>query len=282
MKRIFVILAALSLAAAGCTKNKTSSDVTPGTNTVSGPEWKLQLKASCTDGTAEDNCIGAHGFAVTAEGKYEVGPTAAGRTFTGYLSPSEFKQIQDVISGVLDNSNAQDQEGTLQTSSPDTTVTLVRAGRERVLLSNTADALKHQLASEADARALHSAIYQHAFKYYPQPLPGDCGDAVAALQDLYGTVQSCSQDSDCSYITGDFVAVASTTETVVTDRGEQAMPLIVANSSAVESNRAALQGAWDKAVSSCTSRGGLITEFTASAPAVCQKSVCRVNPAIQY
>ncbi len=130
---------------------------------------------------------------------------------------------------------------------------------------------------------LWASLYHH---YGP---PSACLDAASSVQTLYAGLTSCSVDADCAYIDQQFnVIEANASETVYVDSCSVVQALPVANANAVTASLTSLQTALANVQSTCGGnivRSGCTTPISFSsmqAAPVCDHSVCRINPSLQF
>jgi hypothetical protein len=306
MKRTLAIMAVLGMSTAisGCFLSSEDKPAAAPAQAQASPLWKLSLQSKCAGDAAD--CVAAYGFTITADGKYIVGPGPAGQTATGTLKPEELKYLNERIGALSatapaahpNGDEAAPAEGTAEaaTAAPaeacealvnteEDQLTLTQQGKEKILAQTRNSQLCFQTANNEAASELHEAVKELAAAYYPTPFPNACADQVSALQSLYATVQSCSADTDCVFVDQSFAAIpASSAQWVTTDAGTQVMPLAVASTSALASHQAALNQAYNSALSAChldaaANSGSRDGFMTTSAAARCQQGVCRITAA---
>ncbi|MFL5815282.1 MAG: hypothetical protein ACJ763_17025 [Bdellovibrionia bacterium] len=304
MKRTLAIMAVLGMSTAisGCFLSSEDQPAAAPAQAQASPLWKLSLQSKCAGDAAD--CVAAYGFAITADGKYMVGPTPAGQTATGSLKPEELKYLNEKIEALTatapashpNGDEAAPAEGTAEaaTAAPQEAcealvntdqdqLILTQQGKEKILAQTRNSQLCFQTANNEAASELHQAVKELAAAYYPTPFPNACVDQVSALQSLYATVQSCSADTDCTFVDQSFAAIpASSDQWVTTNAGTQVMPLAVASTSALASHRDALNQAYNSALSAChlnANAGSAEGFMTTSAAPRCQQGVCRITAA---
>jgi hypothetical protein len=300
MKRTLAIMAVLGMSTAtimGCSDDKPAA---APAQAQAAPLWKVSLQSKCAGDATE--CVAAYGFAITADGKYLVGPTPAGQTATGSLKPDELKALSDKIAALTSTAPAAhpngDEAGTAEaaTAAPQETcealvnsdedkLVLTQQGKEKVLAQTRDSQLCFQTANNEAASELHQAVKELAATYYPTPFPNACLDQVNALQSLYATAQSCNADADCTFVDQSFAAIpASSDQWVSTSAGSDVKPLAVASIKGLATHRDALNQAYSSALSAChldaaanaaSSDGFMSTSMTPR----CQQNVCRITAA---
>jgi hypothetical protein len=273
----------------GCNSGHSASNNTSQPDT--SPAWSLEYQTSCAANTDPTSCVGAYGLKLTADGSYEVGPGPQGQTAKGKLDPEDFTSLTQAAAGALDGSSTLSAEACngYYGNVSDYTLTLVKHGHKSEVLHKSGDNLCSSKMEQDAAESLHNEILALADKYYPTPFPDACLDAAAEVETLYPSVEKCSTDADCGYLTADYSPIPTdSVQTVYVDNCSLVSSLPAANLSALHASQEKLQAALQKAQQVCgirIARDGCPApkSFSSSAaPAVCQQQVCRVNPALGF
>jgi len=302
MKREFVVSSALIIgclmAATGCSSKSTpQSTATPPLNSSqkpnepdasSGSDWTLKLQSKCQNGVTDDQCLGAYGFTVFPDGRYQIGPTSTGAVKNGSITPDELKTLTDALAPALSSvplSTANHETIDAAANPSDDTVTFTRGSSDgQAIVQIAATDFSYRLPSSDQAKVLFSALKAVAARYYALPFPDTCGDTVAGLQTLFTSLQTCTTNQDCVYLDSSYnVLDPSTYSFLTTDDCTMVTPLSVANSKLLDASRdkiATLVGQANDACGArmtkadCTSATGFQLNGT---PAVCKQGVCQSN-----
>jgi len=252
--------------------------------------WALKLQSKCQDNIAPEYCIAGQGFTVKTDGQYEVGPGPNGQSKTGTISSEELTKLTAALAPVLSSGVQTENHETLQVEEngeepaqvSDDVLTLTRgSGNSEILAQVTANDLAFRTASSEQAKTLIKTLKSLATTYYPTPFPNTCSDSSAALHALYGTVQTCSTDADCSYYDDNLNVVDANSNAVLTvDDCTVAKPLVVGNTKLVDENRAKIAEIFSEVQTACS--GGMMradctetsTLTLSGKPAVCNQGVC--------
>jgi hypothetical protein len=255
------------------------------------PSWTLQYQATCAANTDPAGCVGAYGFTVAADGSYQVGPGPQGQIAKGHLEAEDFSTLTQTAAGAVDGTamlSAESCNGYYGNVS-DYTLTLVKHGHKTEVLHKTGADLCSSKLEQDSAEALHNEILALADKYYPTPFPDACLEAAAEVEALYPSVEKCSTDAECGYLTADYTPIPTdSAQTVYVDNCSHVTNLPAANLAAINASGAKLQAALQKAQQICGVRiardnCSMPKSFSSSAaPAVCQQGVCRVNPILGF
>src|SRR6185437_2056336 len=97
-------VSALGFGAAGCNSSSAPAQAAPQEQT--GPAWSLQYKATCAQGSEAQDCVGAYGLQINADGTFVVGPGPQGQTTKGKLDAEDFTALTQAAAGVIDGSSA--------------------------------------------------------------------------------------------------------------------------------------------------------------------------------
>ncbi|MCM2276649.1 MAG: hypothetical protein NDJ89_01065 [Oligoflexia bacterium] len=288
MQRIsaFTITIALSAALVGCSKSKGGQAPSQQPELRQDkPAWTLTLRSSCA-AEAEENCVAKYGFAVKADGSYEIGPGPQGQLKTGKLSEQELRELATLVSvaPAAAESCSDLTENDAEPESSDSVI-LQRSDKELTLFRTETTRTCFQTATRESGERLHHAIHALAGKYYELPFPDACAEATDLVRGLYPSVQGCATDMDCAYITDDYdVIPTEAVEYVITDNCSKVRPLAVGNARAVKAQQTALIDALIHAQEVCSYRilrddcsemSGFLSSLGAP---VCQQGVCRANP----
>ncbi|OFZ53792.1 MAG: hypothetical protein A2428_02650 [Bdellovibrionales bacterium RIFOXYC1_FULL_54_43] len=297
MKRYYIAVAAFSVlvAASGCTKNadslsKKQSPAQQGAAQDS-PAWKINLTVKCGD--AADQCIAAHGFTVSADGQYEMGPGPEGQIKSGPIAAEDFLELSTLITQSLEvvHFEAERAESCSETNpiEIEETVLLTHLGRQKTVMHTSGSSYCFQTTTIEAAEALHNAIRKLAEQYYSLPFPDRCAEAASAVENLYSSFQGCSTEADCAYLTNSFEVIPSgSPEFVMTDDCSIVRPAVVGNATAVFANQSQLAAAIDTARSVCGIRmvrqdcTGVSGFQASSAAPVCEQNVCRIPPSLRF
>jgi hypothetical protein len=285
------VLVTLSFVGMGC---NSSSDNQGGGQVVQkdqGPAWQLvyQADAGSNDKT---QVVGAYGFTINPDGSYLAGPGPAGQTLTGHLTSDEFSAIQTALQPVI----AGDALSHPQTCGPSQVVdnndslTYVHQTTKTTFLNKTTDGTLCANGFDTESgETLHDLVVAAATNYYSLPFPSACLDAANAVQSLYTGLTSCHADADCSYVDQQFNTIdPSASENVYIDSCSVVQALPVANTTAIQASLTSLQTALANVQSTCGGnivRSGCTSPVafnSMQAPPVCDHSVCKVNPALQF
>jgi hypothetical protein len=305
MKRVLALVGALALTGlAGCHSDSkvAAAPVAPGNGALDGRYWKLSLSAKCDGDVGQ--CVAGYGFSLLNDGTFSVGPGPSGQTQTGNVGAEEFDAISQALDRVanahLTEASASVVEyaetcqapaegeaaDTSESATANDTLTLRRLGRDRVLTSIEAGKFCFRAQSVDDARALRKLVLAAATKYYALPFPDACADSAQALVALEGSLQGCSTDADCSYVSSSLDPIATGTSQFVTvDDCTRATPLSVGNAAALASREAELLKAINDTRTTCGARlvredcTGVTGFLSSVAPPVCRSGSCQANPA---
>jgi hypothetical protein len=252
--------------------------------------WALKLQSKCQDNIAPEYCIAGQGFTVKTDGQYEIGPGPNGQSKTGTISSDELSNLTAALAPVLSSGVQTENHESLQVEASDEepaqasddTLTLTRgSGNSEVLAQVTADDLAFRTASSEQAKTLMKTLKNLAVKYYATPFPDTCSDSSSALLALYGTIQTCSADADCSYYDDNLNVVdANSNAVLTTDDCTVAKPLVVGNTTLVDQNRTKIAELFSEISNACSGRmmRADCTEATTIAlsgkSAVCNQGVC--------
>jgi hypothetical protein len=312
MKNAFVVSAAVaaSLVAStvtitGCSSSKNNGS--PSTNNgqaQNSPAWTLSFSATCPPSTNPEepgDCAGLHGFRISSDKSFVIGPATNGETKTGNLTDEDFNSFHVYFAQILGNTSplsaggdnnhgkceAYGEASELQTAREEH-LTLSIGNRESEISVLKEGQLCSQGGNFEAAKRLHSAIQLLVGKYYTLPFPNPCTNAVDQLHSLFADVQKCSSDNDCFYVGSEnsFAELIppGTSRYVVVDNCSAIPQLAVANAGALSGLRSKLEAAHadaEKACSrnlireSCTEYAGF--DSSLGAP-VCEQGSCRVTP----
>jgi hypothetical protein len=301
MKRALAIVAGITLAFSssacfldGSNEPVTAAKAAPGgaPEAHEGLAWKLGFAAQCAAGTETDRCLAAHGFSVSADGRYQVGPGPQGQVLAGTLSAAELKGIDAALTRILDAIHPELEAGeTCATRSQlDTseTITFNRRGHQRNIIHTAGTEFCFRAPSQDDAHALHAALAGLARRYYPVPFPDPCIGAVVAVHAHYAGLGECATDADCTYLDSSYAPIPDgELQFVPVDDCSLVSPLPVANAAAAEGAHERILFAREQARVTCSARLTRISceaprGFQATeAPPVCIQGSCRIHPSIQ-
>jgi len=276
-----------SPAGSGSAPNSTNQMAHPTDDAHGGSSWSLKLQSKCTADVTDDQCVGAFGFTVFADGRYQDGPAATGAVKNGNITQEELSSLTAALNPVLSIASlGAEGHAALggDSSQGEDTVTLVRgsSGGDIIIHAASAD-LTYRTESGDQAKAVLSALKTLAAKYYALPFPDGCSDRAATLTSLYASLQTCSADKDCAYLDSFQEVDPSTYSFITTDDCSVVKPLAVGNLKLIT-------GSWDKIQQTlglvqeacgarvmradCTDISG----FTLNgAPAACKQGVCQAG-----
>lgn len=225
---------------------------------ASGPAWSLTLKSACVK-AGEDQCVAKHGFTVSADGKFQVGPGPKGQVIQGSLADADFSalkaRVETAISAAQLGASAAEKTEAGVPNEDNDILTLSRNGQENVLARNTASDFSYVTASFEEALGLHNAIRDLAKSYYRLPFGNDCADAAAAVEALYPAMQECQADIDCVYVNnvGTIAEIAPNShgQSIFKDECTAVRPITVSNRAALQSGAQGILDAYNKAVEAC-------------------------------
>jgi hypothetical protein len=285
MKTCYLLIAAATLVAAtGC--NSSSKPVNaPAAQPQTGPEWKVTLTSSCASESRE-NCLAAEGFAVSADGRYQVAPGNSSLGTSGTLADDEFRTIEDLVKK-LSASEASARScaarGAADSGSPGSNDVLAlekRSDKREIYASSTTEICVS--ASDDAAKALLGAVRSIAQAYYLLPLGGDCSQAVAEIHSLYAPLAQCQHDSDCTYLDTSYSPISQ--GNVMAESCELVRDLPAANAARIDAATSQLlRAARQKAQNACADQlirgnGCQPWSFLASEGApVCAQGRCKIT-----
>lgn len=289
MRKFVIASAVLSLSILSACSSSSSSKApagpvqTPpqqpgsGEEVVSGPAWTLKLSSACHSNAGGGQCVAQHGFTVDADGKYQVGPAANGQVIKGQLTDTELASLiakaeATTTVAVLESTAAEQTEEGFVNESNDT-LTLVRAGKEKVLAHNTDGTLSFATASSKEALELHSEIRKLATNYYRLPFGTECSVAVSEAEALYAPLQKCEVDLDCAYVRNDlnYTAIEPNLDTVIyTDECVAIKPMLVGNRTAMQDGAAAVLKKYLEVEAKCNATGEFYPALLGSAKNECE------------
>jgi hypothetical protein len=247
--------------------------------------WTLTFQRKCAETVENTECLAVHGFSVSTNGDYQVGPGPQGELRKGTLAPEELQVISSALASTLSSATARPEtHETIEATETQDSVTLVRGANSPEVLVRTAGTdLYFQTQNADEAKSLLSAVQNLATKYYKLPFPDACNDGAASLLAMFATVQTCTIDTDCTYLDSAFDPIApNNSEELVTDDCSIVTPLVVGNLESVRSKKALLSESLDNVRAACgdnmiRSDCTNISTFalTGAAP-VCQQGVCKL------
>jgi hypothetical protein len=297
MKTKLTIVAglALSLALAACSKSHPSA-AAPQKGGQTGPEWSLELKTKCLDGT-QDKCVGYYGFSVDATGKYTVGAELASHaTRIRALANDENQAVLSLVKPYLEalTKGTEKKESCITRPEDEpsldneATVTLNRLGTSYEIVKQTAKEDCAGVLDEKAAETLVGKLSDLAAAHYPTPYPDACLDKIDEFEARYAPLQTCSAATDCAYIGDDYSAIPyDANQVVALEDYTKIAPIVVANASKITAQREALTAARTALEQSCGDslyRDPVPSEFkqfssNAGNP-LCVEKLCIVNPAV--
>lgn len=170
-------------------------------------QWTVRYAQKCPS-TTQEKCSGAHGFSVSSDGHYEVGPGPGGELITGQVAAADLEAVKTAVPHA--------ESACARTANAPTT--------EHVYFSIGA------AVSESCDEALLTAARALTSKYYPSVFPSPCIDAALTLEKSYAELIRCEKDSDCSYIDDSYMPIdAQSSSAVPLDDCTFVKPLVVAN-----------------------------------------------------
>lgn len=280
---------AIGLLATACAKSGKDNSAQ---RVIHGPAWKLTLKTEeCAD-YIDEYCIARHGFTVSADGRFQLGPTPEGKTEQGILGEEDFNKVQSILNEALAPhalvaGGGERCEDASVAKIGLQELSLVRQQQSQWLLRGTLEQVCVQSVSSELAYRLHRAMQETAEKYYSLPFPDACAESVGALHALYAPLQACQSAADCSYVTQNYDVVPSSgSQFVMTDSCSLVHPLIVGNAAAVAKSQPALLNALESARNACGARilrescTGVDGFESSVGQPVCERGYCRVSQPI--
>ena len=273
MRNAIAILAAFCTlyTLTGCSSSKSplsegpSSPQTPQILVPRGPTaWTLRILSTCKGATGtprvneadeanENNeanetdpaqCVAKYGFTVSSEGNFQVGPGPQGEARKGQLTQDELESLNALIKPHTTGPQVTTQNhDTLESSSGDSIVTLtLDEGTPQTLITTSGNTINFQMQNASEAKAIFTAISNLAKKYYNLPFPDTCNDQVVLVQSLLDSMNTCTQDSDCSYIDDQLNLIESnSTAALTTDNCSLIRPIIAGNAKMLQNNASQLQ-----------------------------------------
>ena len=237
----------------------------PGTGeeVVSGPAWTLKLSSACNTNAGGGQCVAQHGFSVSADGKFQVGPN--GQIIQGQLSDAELTSLSTQAESatrvaVLESTAAEQTEAGFVNQSNDT-LTLTHSGKEKVLAHNTDGTFFYATATSKEALELHSEIRKLAARYYRLPFGTECSVAVAVAEALYAPLQQCQADLDCTYVrnNSNYSAIEPNLDTLIFSEECVAIkPMLVGNRTSMQDGAALLVAKYNDVKAKCEATGEFI------------------------
>jgi hypothetical protein len=297
MRNALAITLALCMGSAlvGCNSNNKSASAPVQKNDAAklDKEWSLTLQTQCQNANSAEECIGGYGFTVKNNGQYELGPGPNGEKRKGNLSDEELALVKGQLDATLKLAAfGAENHDSIEGSDNEDTVSLTlsangsAASAPVVLLKAAGTDLSYRTSTADEAKSLLTQLRSLADKYYALPFPDQCTDGTTAVSELFGEMQKCDTDKDCSYFDGSFGLVdSSSTQYLVEDDCSLIKPLIVGNAAKVEANMQKLTEAYNNIRNACgfqlyradcTAVSGFYLQGQAP---VCQQGVCKLNPA---
>lgn len=286
---VLPVAIALSLIASGCLFQSKHNGPQNEGQAQGGPAWTLQLQSNCSD-YYDEYCVAKHGFSVTADGKYLIGPAPAGQKIEGKLTLDELQKINTLLSEALADMNAEgaencelDHQGVF--TARENKLIFEKNWGKSVLIRSDLERYCFKTANADKAIQLHEEMKKLAEKYYALPFPDACAEASAAVEALYGSVKACNSDIDCAYVNTEYEIVpGSASQFIIVDNCTTIRPMVAANTEALKSNQPLLRKALENAQKVCGNRIGRPDclgyqgfESSGGAP-VCVNNYCRPNP----
>lgn len=218
------------------------------------PTWALRLQSKCEESVTPDQCVGVYGFTLLANGEYQLGPGPQGEIRKGKLTDDEVKSILDTLGGDPNTlqTSAEAHSSIEAAESEDTVTYTPNQGDEQTLLKASGTDLIYSLSSADTSKNLLINLRALAKKYYALPFPDDCTDGATSVHSLLSSMQSCTSDSECTYLDNSFDVLDTTaSQTVTTDDCSLIPPLVIGNSSSVKTNKDKIQESIDKIKNAC-------------------------------
>lgn len=243
--------------------------------------WELRLLVECE---SPDNCIAGHGFAITGEGKYRIGPAPNGDVRFGVVDSESMEQFAALFTLISERQTQSCSQHAMDTSSQIVTYS-VGARRTELLRVKTGMLCSNFLDAEV-AMQLYQLVLRIAESKYDLPFPdGGCDQAITSLESLYHAVRKCSADSDCYYAYGSMTPIPRDMFALIaTQECSPVKPLLVGNLALMEKNSAKLRTKRQYADDACRNRlintsCSSAAQFLSSQPGPsCVEGICRINP----
>jgi len=298
MRNALVVLTAFGIASAlvGC-HSKSNQAVPPAPPAKpTTPEkdkgeqarlgWTLTFQSKCAEDVDKSQCLGAFGFTVLTQGEYKVGPGPLGEQRNGTLSADELQSLNAVIaSSVEGNAVRSAAHEAIEGSDSEDTLTLIRgSGSPEILVKVSNTDLTFQTPTAGDAKSLLTVMRNLAVKYYKLPFPDECNDGSASLKALLSSVQTCTVDTDCTYLDSNLDPVASNSQgDLITDDCSIIAPLVVGNTETIKAKGSQILEGFDKVRNACGESmmradctNITVVKLKGEAPA-CQQGVCKLK-----
>jgi len=251
MRNALVVLTAFGIASTlvGCNSNKPNNQpaaptppaptkpATPDKGEQGRLGWTLNFQSKCAEDIDKSQCLGAYGFTVLTNGEFKVGPGPKGEQRNGTLSTDELQSLNTVLAGSIQSAGTRSAaHEAIEASESEDTITLVQGSNSpEVLVKVSNTELTFQTPTSADAKSLLTVMRNFAVKYYKLPFPDECSDGAAALRALTTAVQTCTVDTDCTYLDSNLESVPATSQgELITDDCSIITPLVVGNAQSVK------------------------------------------------
>ena len=297
MRNAFALVAALCIGSAltGCNSNSSApagpSDGLVMPNPIEEAHgtiaWTVALQAECP-ATNMEYCIAGYKFSVLSDGHYQAGPGPNNEMKTGSLTSEETSTIAAAVASGLSGLRLQAVAQTeIDDSGSNSTVTLVEGSDSSVitLVQSEGSNLSYLTSSADSAKGLLSSLQALAEKYYTVPFPDTCVSGADAYSALVTSLQTCTQDSDCSYYDSSLqVILSATNQTLRTDDCTLIKPIVVGNTTAMAANLAKLQASSENVKNACGDRifrndcSG-IQDILITGAATCNQGACQAKSA---
>jgi hypothetical protein len=273
--------------------------------------WTLKIASTCKSSTATPNtseadeadetdeatdpaseaeemdpaqCVAKYGYTVSSNGSFQVGPGPEGEFRKGQLTQDELDNLNALMKPLMTGTQHTTQnQDTVDAGMNDTIITLsLDQGAPQTLIATSGTTMNFQMQTASDAKAILTAISNLAKKYYGLPFPDSCNDQAVLVQSMLDSLNTCAQDSDCTYVDEQLnVIEGNSTAAMTTDNCSLIRPIIAGNAKSIEDNASKVQeklsNLWQACGErftrpDCTQQSSL--QLSGTAP-VCQEGKCQ-------
>jgi hypothetical protein len=294
MRNVLIALTAFCVGSAlvGCNSNSVPvakpQESAPKKDQQVALGWTLKYQAQCPEEIDATECVGAYNFSILTNGNWEIGPGPNNEVRRGILTQDQLSAISTLLapslSGTGIRTEGHDSIEAVENKSEETLTFVKGSENPIVLVKATGTELSFQTQTADEAKSLLSAVREIAKLYYIAPFPDECKDGANSLQILFDSMQTCTSNSDCTYLNTSFESITpNSSEELIIDDCSIVKPLVVGNASSISGHEASLLESLDNIRAACgdnmiRSDCTSATSFTLTGAApVCDQGVCKLN-----